>query len=357
MLLDTDLNISRPGSVDTAEGIMSDAVYQVLLSAIIPTGLVIAAFGIAGNIANIMVYFKMGFAESVNVSLIALACADLGGVLTACITQIFFLPIFEKVPILPGLFVFTVSSYPHVVLTRLSGLIIAFISLERYLCVFMPLKIKDILVPKRTLAVMAAIFAAVVPPIAVIYFRYPLGWMFFPEQNRSLFTIVPVQDSVIESAFMIFQLYSSTVLPIASFLVVTLCTILLSVSLVRSKRWRDSNKQGQLEADVVGDKKKTKSSTKEVKVIKMVVAIATVFIVSTIPSCIHIIIVMLFPEFDINGRYSNVFNIAGHSFFVIDLINSSANIIIYYNMSTKFRQTAHELFSFKLLSRRLAQNK
>ena len=351
MSLSTNLTVS--GATDTS-GVLSVEMTRNLIMTIASIGLTVAVFGAAGNIVNIIVYIRLGFSESTNVSLTALACSDLVGVITAVCTEIFFLPIFDNVPIIPEAFVFTISSWPHVVFTRISAFITAFISLERYLCVFLPLKIKSIFTPKRTFIVIGSIFTAVFPPMIVVYFKYPIGMLFLPGQNRTVLTILPINDEVIETSFMIFQVYASIVLPITAFLIVTLCTILLTITLKRSKKWRDSNRTVVDKTDQQDKSFATKSAedSKETKAIKMVVAIATVFIISAVPSCIHIIIVMLFPEFDINGRYANIFNVTGHAFFVFDLLNCSANIVIYYRMSTKFRQAALELFNFKHLLHR-----
>ncbi|GFS23168.1 chemosensory receptor A [Elysia marginata] len=318
-----------------------------MITAITSIGLTVAAFGAAGNIVNIIVYIRLGFSESTHVSLTALACSDLIGVITAVCTEIFFLPIFGNIPIIPEAFVFTISSWPHVVFTRVSGFITAFISVERYLCVFLPLKIKSIFTPKRTFIVMVVIFSAVFPPMLVVYFRYPLGMVFIAGQNRSALTILPINDTIVETSFMVFQVYASVVLPIAAFLIVTSCTVLLTLSLRRSKKWRDANRRVADQNENTSGGVKSTENSKENKAIKMVVAIATVFIISAIPSCIHIFVDILVPEFEINGRYSNIFKVTGHAFFVLDLINCSANIIIYYRMSTKFRQAALELLSFK----------
>ncbi|RUS82509.1 hypothetical protein EGW08_009723 [Elysia chlorotica] len=330
-------------------GLLSVKMTQSFILAIASLGLTLALFGAAGNIVNIIIYGRLGFAESTHVSLAALACSDLAGVITAACVEIFELPIFHNVPIIPGLFAFTVSSWPHVVFTRVSGCITAFISLERYLCVFLPLKIRSTFTPKRTLIAMVTIFMAVFPPMVVVYFRYPLGMWPIPEQNRSVLTILPINDTVVETSFRVFQVYASAVLPITSFVIVTSCTVLLTISLNKSKQWRDANRTVAIKQDRKDKSGTAKSAeaSKEAKAIKMVVAIATVFIISAIPSCIHIIIVILFPEFDINGRYANIFSVTGHAFFVFDLLNCSANIVIYYRMSTKFRQATLELLSFK----------
>ena len=343
------INSSSPtAAAGTSSGVLTANMYRFLLKVIVSVGLPIGALGTLGNIVNIIVYIKIGFTESTNISLFALACSDLGVAVTAVCTEIvFFLPTLGDVTIAPEVS-FTLVDFPHVTLTRVSALITAFVSLERYLCVLLPLKIRRLITPRRTSIIMVFIITAVISPMIVVYFRYPLGWRLFPEQNRSLLGILPVNDTVIENSFLVFQAYSSMFLPISAFIIVTCCTIMLSINLRRNKAWRDSNtghKQAH-QSSMYSTSQPVASNTrdsKETKAIKMVVAIATVFIISSIPSCIHIIVVMIFPDFDITGQYADLFIVTGNAFFVGDTINCSANFIIYYYMSSKFRVAAQEL--------------
>ena len=357
MALLISTNISSPAAVvEKNSGVLTEGMYDLLIKIIVLIGLPIGAFGTAGNIVNIIVYIKMGFAESTNISLMALACSDLGVVVTAIGTElVFFLPVVEGVSIAPEVS-FTLVAFPHLILTRVSALITAFISLERYLCVLLPLKIRQIITPKKTLVMMVIIFTAVISPMITVYFRYPLGLRFFPEQNCSLLGILPINDTVIETSFIIFQIYSSTILPISAFVIVTVCTIFLSINLRRSKMWRESNRGDKKRLEQATDASQSafsnKETSKETKAIKMVVVIATVFIISSIPSCIHIVVVMVFPDFDIAGPYADIFIVSGNAFFVVDTINCSANVIIYYKMSSKFRQAAQGVLRFKCLQLR-----
>ncbi|KAK3790468.1 hypothetical protein RRG08_015937 [Elysia crispata] len=256
MALLISTNISSPAAVvEKNSGVLTEGMYDLLIKIIVLIGLPIGAFGTAGNIVNIIVYIKMGFAESTNISLMALACSDLGVVVTAIGTElVFFLPVVEGVSIAPEVS-FTLVAFPHLILTRVSALITAFISLER-----------------------------------------------------------------------------------------------------RSKMWRESNRGDKKRLEQATDASQSafsnKETSKETKAIKMVVVIATVFIISSIPSCIHIVVVMVFPDFDITGPYADIFIVSGNAFFVVDTINCSANVIIYYKMSSKFRQAAQGVLRFKCLQLR-----
>ena len=84
---------------------------------------------------------------------------------------------------------------------------------------------------------------------------------------------------------------------------------------------------------------------KEARAVKMVITIATVFIISSVPPSVHAYLDVLVPGFYITGRYMFLYGLTGMLNIMIDCINSSANVIIYYNMSTKFRQALKEMFS------------
>ena len=76
----------------------------------------------------------------------------------------------------------------------------------------------------------------------------------------------------------------------------------------------------------------------------MVITIATVFIIASIPSCTHFVIMMAVPAFNEGGRYSRAYKLAGMFFVGVNSINGGVNVIIYYRMSHKFRHALLGLF-------------
>ena len=69
----------------------------------------------------------------------------------------------------------------------------------------------------------------------------------------------------------------------------------------------------------------------------MVITIATVFIVTSIPSCTHNAVMLAIPGFEHGGQYAKLYRVGGMLFVGFNAISSGANMIIYYKMSHKFR--------------------
>ncbi|GFO17341.1 chemosensory receptor a [Plakobranchus ocellatus] len=78
-------------------------------------------------------------------------------------------------------------------------------------------------------------------------------------------------------------------------------------------------------------------SQKEERLVRMVVAIATIFIVSYIPTCIGILCSVIFDEFNMFGVYRRLFIVFGYILSLGQPISGSVNILIYYKMASKFR--------------------
>ena len=313
-------------------GLMSQADYWRVMSVILGLDVVAGALATGANIVTIIVYINMGFSDSTHISLTALAISDLGIALTTitnCLAHI--LPAsldvsFKTTAFLPS------SAYPHMLLTRLSALITTYISVERYLCVLLPLKIKSIITPRRTFVAMLIISGSVFGLYPAALITFPLGWEFDPVKNKSVLGVIPNTSPTALLLGNILLAILSTFIPLPTFITVTVCTILLSVRLQKSKAWRDSNNRYGSES--------TEKQSKEARAVKMVITIATVFIIASIPSSAHNVYIMAVP----GGRYSRAYYLAGMSFVGVNSINGGANVIIYYRMSRKFRHALLGLF-------------
>ena len=145
---------------------------------------------------------------------------------------------------------------------------------------------------------------------------------------------------MILSLYAVDQLYSSVVLPVLTFSMVLATTLLLSLRLQSINAWRYETKSVPSAALAL-------RKEKEARAVKMVIAIATVFIIFTIPYSVHVIFVMVVPGFSLTGRYVYLYTVTGMAFLIVDCLNGSANVIIYYNMSTKFRQVMLNMFRGK----------
>ncbi|KAK3782566.1 hypothetical protein RRG08_028061 [Elysia crispata] len=353
MMLDGALNSTSlvTTNFNKVEGLLSDAIYWQVVFFILGLNFLVGLFATGSNVVTIVIYKKMGFSDSSNISLTALAVSDLGSAVTALMVTVGVLS--PKIPDANFSFqIFTVfASQPHLMFSRISALITTYISIERYLCVLLPLKIKRIITPRRTSVAMVIIFAL---PFALnlhLSLSFPLGWKFFPEQNKTLLGVLPIKYPFIETLDRIRRLLFSIPLPVFTSVTVLFCTILLGLALHKNKKWRDTNKNKPTFSKAPGKDgddstpaQSTKMESKEARAVKMVIAITTVFIISSIPSSIHIFAVLSLPEFSVTGRFSNLYLLTGVIYKFVDSLNCSANFIIYYKMSTKFREATISFF-------------
>ena len=341
-----DLNASASTlDIVSSQGLISGPLFWQVLYVVLTLDILAAMFATGANILTIIVYRRLGYAESINISLSALAISDLGVAVTTiiCVLAIL-LPTAPNSPFTYEIFI-NLGAYPHMFFTRASALITAYISVERYLCVFLPLRVKGIFTANRTLAAMIVIFFLTFSPIAVTLLSYPLGWSFSPEQNRTVLTVLPVDDSIILTSWYIIQVYIAFFLPVLTFVTVSFSTVFLTTSLRRSQVWRDANRSTAIIAE--NNRNNTASSTstrsavtnsKETKAVKMVIVIATIFTVATIPSCANITAVTTIQDFTIGGRFSHLYIISGMALLFVDSLNSGGNVIIYLFMSSRFKQ-------------------
>ncbi|GFR74644.1 alpha-1A adrenergic receptor [Elysia marginata] len=332
-----------PGNPSPSLGLISGSLYWQIMGVVLGLDIALSVFATGANILTIIVYNRLGYTDSINISLSALAVSDLGVAVTTivCVLGVV-LPIIPSASFTYEIFV-NLGANPHITFSRASALITTYVSVERYLCVLLPLKVKSIFTPKRTLASMVVIFALMFAPMPVTFLRYPMGWKYSAAKNKSVLGVLAVSNSNVMTAWYIFSTYSSMVLPILTFAIVIVNTVLLATSLQKSKAWRDANRSqssttaGKKGGAFSSETKLPEAKSKETKAVKMVIAIATVFIVATIPSSVNMIAIMTVPGFHIGGRFSKLHSIAGMLLLGVDSANSGANVIIYLYMSSKFR--------------------
>ena len=160
------------------EGFISDSLRQTFetVNFSIMSG-IISIFGCATNVINIVVFCRQKFSDSVKISLLGLAISDLGALLTLVWMSVCFNPLFRKLSLTfdPDGVQYLTAGWPHVCFARITSYITAYITLERCLCVTLPLKVKTIITPRRTFLTISAIFLILFASVAPVYFGIGLG--------------------------------------------------------------------------------------------------------------------------------------------------------------------------------------
>lgn len=180
---------------------------------------------------------------------------------------------------------------------------------------------------------MVLIFAAIFGNMLPVYSANWMGLKFFPRRNKTLFGLV-YSNSLITIQSISFAT-SGVCFQLGSFLMVALCTLILTIKLRKKMKWRQmSSVSGQ--ADRV--------SSNNQKVTKMVIVMSTLFIGLLFPFCLFTGAMIIEPEFSLNGKYGNLFLCVASIGFTLESTNSATSIFVYYKMSSRYRKVFRRLF-------------
>ncbi|KAK0047560.1 growth hormone secretagogue receptor type 1 [Biomphalaria pfeifferi] len=95
---------------------------------------------------------------------------------------------------------------------------------------------------------------------------------------------------------------------------------------------------------------KTFLTSRDRKAAALVIAVATAVAVCYIPIVSFSLVTVFVPDFYIGGKYFLYFKESWALAFLSGIINSSSNIIIYYHMRFKFKETFLKLFGRKVVN-------
>ncbi|CAG5135334.1 unnamed protein product [Candidula unifasciata] len=332
---------SNPGNpptgfceADLLGQIISDKVADIIVAILQVAFTGICAFaGIITNTINITVFLNMGLHDAVNVSLFSLAIGDLLSLVCSLWESICFNTKMEDLgtPIVFSEIEYVTGCWPHVCFVRVTSYATAFITLERCLCITVPLKIKSIITPKRTKVVMGFLFFFVAATSAPEFYVTQLGWKFYPERNRTMLGIHFIDGR--EKFESVTLVMNNIVLQCVAFVSVVICTVVLIIQLNRKAQWRQQSTRGD-----------AASSGKDKRVIKMISFIAVIFIVCELPSVVNVIAMAFNPQIHPSGINYNMFYVIWSVVYVMESVNSTVNIFVYFNMSSRYKAVFTQIF-------------
>ncbi|XP_059170412.1 neuropeptide receptor 22-like [Physella acuta] len=281
-----------------------------------------------------MVFIKQGFKDYMNISLLSLSVADTIALLSQLWTC-FYMKVLVQDALSHWLAViYLASSWPHVISIRVISFLVVFITLERYLCISLPLKIKSIVTHRRTIVIIGFVYFFTISTAIPIYFACYTGPVFDYDTNNTIVVILYTEDGVaMESVTLMF----GVTVQLTSFIMVVILTIALVQKFVQTTKWRLSTSSATRQDHVT---KRDKSA------VKMIILISTIYIVCYTPLFLMTIAMVCVKDFSATGRYRNFFVMMTSAAFTADSINSAISILVYFKMSTKFRQTFFTIFYF-----------
>ena len=259
-----------------------------------------------------------------------------------------------------------ILGWPHMFFARSTSLITAFITFERCLCIALPLKVKTIITPTRTRYIIALIFFFIGASVLPIYYAIDIGEVFVEDRNKTLYAIVyrPGGKDVESVCFALTEFAQ-----LSSFVLVIVFTAILIRNLLKKSKWRAevtgrgrrggglgqagaggefSSTQTITEGERTGAPSRAdKSASRDRRVMVLVLSIACIFIACFLPSATNLVLIILLPDYTITGRYKNTFQVTGAICNTCESINSSVNIFVYYNMSSRYRAEFRRLFGME----------
>uniref|UniRef100_A0A2C9M7P9 G-protein coupled receptors family 1 profile domain-containing protein n=1 Tax=Biomphalaria glabrata TaxID=6526 RepID=A0A2C9M7P9_BIOGL len=289
---------------------------------------IISLTGVVLNSINIAVFISQGFHDTINITLLALSVADLGSLVTLVWMSLCYNPL--VVGALPEINFIEVqhitAGWPHVCFTRISSWLMAFITVERYLCIALPLKVKALLTRGRTTCVVFGIFFVVIATVVPVYVAIHITSHTSGINSAKQYGIEYIPGGPeLENV----SVFCNSLHQISTFVIVIICTSGLVSKVTEKSKWRNATSSASKLESV---------SARDRKVVKLVIIIAVLFIVTFTPVVIHLLVMFCEHEFTVGRKYQNLFLFCGTFIFNLEAINAACSFFVYIKMSSKFRQ-------------------
>ncbi|KAK6960596.1 hypothetical protein BgiMline_035810 [Biomphalaria glabrata] len=305
---------------------------------------VIASIGVVSNTLVIIVYAKQGFRDSVGVSMTTISVWDLikclGGVMQRMAGPInLWNPVYALTWTNICLVVFNyLVSFSTYVTSVLAG----YVAVERCLCVVFPLHIKRYLTTRVSWLICMLISVVVFGWFVVIFGIYDVLWVWEPSFNATIaiyrFSSFSSQNSVVLFGF--YNL-SGTIWPIISLLVIVSSAGVISSKLREASKFRQEQQRDYSSSSIKHAKQSAgkKLSTRDQKVMKMLLVIIAMFVINLSPRVVHYLAKSIVEDYYYLKKYHNLVHVVSYVILFFDFLNGSVNLAIFLVMSSSFRAT------------------
>ncbi|BFZ15178.1 hypothetical protein BsWGS_18217 [Bradybaena similaris] len=326
-------NFSHKAGKSDFKLLITDGVFEYFIMVVLwGPGQFITVAGLIVNVLNVVAFVRQGLRDSVTISLFGLTVSDLGSLVFLFFVNLCWTPAIGRLdlPFYPRQMMYFMF-YGHVLFTRVTTGTTAWIAVERCLCIVTPLKVKSIITPRRTILYICFLYLINTASVAPLFYTSRFTWTFDSARNKSVLLYGKIDNrEKIEGVVYL----TNNILPICFFLLIVVCTIILIKTLRKSAKWRKLS---------TGAKETT--SSRDTKVIKLVLIIAIVFIFCYAPGAVFFMWVLLDRDMRIDGRQKN-FLIAFFSLLLfLESINATVNFFVYITMNSKFKLAFEQLIT------------
>ncbi|CAG5119717.1 unnamed protein product [Candidula unifasciata] len=309
---------------------------------ITPLNVLLSTAGVVLNLANITVFLRQDWrTNNVTLTLLSLSITDFLIVLTCLIFDL--LSIFQTA--LPTstvdfaavqYYIYYIVVWSIAMFSDISSLTTVLVSLERCLCIIMPLHVQSLFSVKRTLTVLPCLWMFILFTYSVPFSTVALNWTYNPSFNNSRLTVSLSKERMTVET--IHNISNTILLQTFYEMAVAINTVVMVIGLKRS-----SNFQRKSTNISSGHHSNLASSPKYKRLVTVVCCISSIFIACNTPTVVFIYCKHFVPGFSYAGDYK-VYYVAGmYVIFLLYSVNASVNFFVYFSLNRRFRDTLVEI--------------
>ncbi|XP_076472599.1 uncharacterized protein LOC143302000 [Babylonia areolata] len=294
------------------------------------------------NVVNLIVFWKHGLKERINLCMFCLALADLLTVAPHFVWN--FDGLYSEISGAPYRFLVMkvcVNTMVHSLagFIYVSGFLCTLIALERCLCVLSPLKAQSSIPTSAAAVIIGVGHVVIFAGHYIIATRWRVVCMFDPltAQTKDVFyssefylrnkSLVDFMDGII----------FGIVLPGLYVAGVSISTVITVLKLKEMAQWRDRSSSTASTG--------TGNATKDVSLTRMLIGISCLFVACTTPPLVLHAALPFVPDLGLSGKFYNTYYLFINIQQLLTYINASVNFFVYYPFGTKFRRTVQSMFS------------
>ncbi|XP_059167513.1 uncharacterized protein LOC131949669 [Physella acuta] len=324
---------------------------------------VVILAGILSNTLNIVVFVKIGVKDSMMASFLALSTTDLAYLLCASLpasaTIIGLSGTMSSMPI-NAFFLAGVAVQYQALFLDISLGIIAYVSVAKCCCVVIALKFKSVFTLKRTFVVLVLIILAALATRLPVFTSMGLSWVWNSQTNKSQLVGWFTKDFKPSIDFV--NALNKTAYPNVIFVIVLICSIILSSSLVEASAVRMKMTSGGNKINAFSTKQQsghdggfenheekfsTTLSKRDIHVIRQVVTVAITLMITVLILSVISLADVFVPDFYSTGRYRQLFNIIETIGYTCTHLHAGVHLAIYLRFNSQFRTTCRQMFGIE----------
>lgn len=317
-------------------------VWEILMFGVTPS---IAVLGVCGNVISIVILKKHGLDKSSNILLVTLAIADIGFLVGYGLNIPKLLAdsqgqgrafLFSKVESQALYCIYSIFFILDYGMASISLTIPAFITVERLVAVYLPLKMASLVTPTRTWLVVGVFSAYCLGISTYTCFWHYIDYAYDPEFNR---TVGLIRKTHLFTAHANFRTYfrlfhiGAKIQPVFTFFGCILIIVKVKMSDIKRSQMTSASSNGGRKSPVFS---KTTVTLLSVCIVYLVVCAVVAMPAFLPPNVVQYRLTSQSKNTLLNMIMNQILNLAL-------CLNGSWNFIIYIAFNKKFRDTFHEI--------------